>query len=76
MPSAHLRREFVPQWREQRLAAVELRIDADLRLGRRLDVTTELADLTARHPLRERFWAQRMLGLAPIRPHGGGAALL
>lgn len=63
VPSAFLHREVVPRWQEQRLAAVESRIDADLRLGRHQDVTTELADLTTRHPLRERFWAQRMLAL-------------
>ena len=61
--SEYLRREVAPLWQERRLAAVESLIDADLRLGRHQDVATELADLTTRHPLRERFWVQRMLAL-------------
>ncbi|MDX1621237.1 MAG: AfsR/SARP family transcriptional regulator, partial [Nitriliruptorales bacterium] len=46
-----------------RLRAVEARIDADLARGRHADVTAELRRLTDRHPLRERFWEQLMLGL-------------
>ncbi|HEX4724032.1 MAG TPA: BTAD domain-containing putative transcriptional regulator [Pseudonocardiaceae bacterium] len=63
VPSAYLRREVAALWEERRLAAVESRVTADLRLGRHQDVATELAELTTRHPLRERFWAQRILGL-------------
>jgi DNA-binding SARP family transcriptional activator len=63
VPSAYLHRDVVPLWQEHRLAAIESRVEADLRLGRHRDVTTELADLTIRHPLRERFWALRMLAL-------------
>jgi DNA-binding SARP family transcriptional activator len=48
---------------ELRLAAVELRIEADLALGRHAAVVGELEALVADHPLRERFWAQRMLAL-------------
>jgi DNA-binding SARP family transcriptional activator len=40
---------------EQRLAALELRIDADLRLGRDQAVVCELFELVATHPLRERL---------------------
>jgi DNA-binding SARP family transcriptional activator len=48
---------------ELRLAAIELRIEADLRLGRHAAVAAELEALVADHPLRERFWAQLMLAL-------------
>ncbi len=40
---------------EIRLAAVELRIDADLSLGRHDELVGELEALVADHPLRERF---------------------
>ena len=46
-----------------RLAAVELRIDADLELGRDAELINELQALVTEHPLRERFWAQLMLAL-------------
>jgi ABC-type transport system substrate-binding protein len=46
-----------------RLAAVELRIDADLGLGRDAELINELQALVTEHPLRERFWAQLMLAL-------------
>ncbi|MFE2280045.1 BTAD domain-containing putative transcriptional regulator [Streptomyces sp. NPDC059454] len=48
---------------EQHLAALELRIDADLAAGRSADVLPELRALVEAHPLREHFWAQRMLAL-------------
>jgi DNA-binding SARP family transcriptional activator len=48
---------------ELRLAAVELRIEADLALGRHAAVVGELEALVAEHPLRERFWIQLMLAL-------------
>ncbi|KAA2264691.1 tetratricopeptide repeat protein [Solihabitans fulvus] len=63
VPSDVLHREFVPPLAEKRLAAIEHRIEADLQLGRHAHLGTELRELTARHPLRERFWAQRMLAL-------------
>ncbi|WP_155058057.1 AfsR/SARP family transcriptional regulator [Streptomyces blattellae] len=56
--------DFVPALNEQRLDALELRIDADLVLGRAADVLPELRALIGAHPLRERFWAQRMLALS------------
>ncbi|MFD3515987.1 BTAD domain-containing putative transcriptional regulator [Streptomyces sp. NPDC058657] len=55
--------DVVPGLVEQRLHAQELCIDADLARGRPADVLPELCALTERHPLRERFWAQRMLAL-------------
>lgn len=45
------------------LAAIEDRIDADLRLGRHRFVLEELSELVARHPLRERLMGQLMLSL-------------
>ena len=46
-----------------RLAAFEERIDAQLTVGELGEVIGELESLTARHPLRERFWEQLMLAL-------------
>jgi DNA-binding SARP family transcriptional activator len=48
---------------EQRLAALESRAEALLACGRHRDLIAELESLTAAHPLRERFWYQRMLAL-------------
>lgn len=52
---------------EQRLAAIEQRIQADLKLGRHRDLVGELTGLVADHPLREGLHAQLMLAL-----HGSG----
>jgi DNA-binding SARP family transcriptional activator len=46
---------------EQRLATLESRAEALLACGRHRDLIAELETLTAAHPLRERFWYQRML---------------
>jgi DNA-binding SARP family transcriptional activator len=48
---------------ELRLTALERRIDADLALGRHLDLVGELQALVLEHPLRERLRAQLMLAL-------------
>jgi DNA-binding SARP family transcriptional activator/pimeloyl-ACP methyl ester carboxylesterase len=48
---------------ELRLAAIESRADALLRLGRLADLVAELETLTKACPLRERLWYQRMLAL-------------
>ena len=48
---------------ELRLAALELRIDAELALGRHALLVAELRALVTEHPLRERLWAQLMLAL-------------
>ncbi|HEX9334885.1 MAG TPA: AfsR/SARP family transcriptional regulator [Pseudonocardiaceae bacterium] len=63
VPSDVLRQEVVPALSERRLDATEAAVDAALRSGRHSDVVAELADLTTKHPLRERFWAQRMLAV-------------
>jgi DNA-binding SARP family transcriptional activator/tRNA A-37 threonylcarbamoyl transferase component Bud32 len=48
---------------ELRLAAVEDRIDADLRFGASRELVSELQSLTRQHPLRERFVTSLMLAL-------------
>ena len=48
---------------EQRLAALEVRVEADLELGRHAELIGELQQLTAVHPLRERLSTQLMLAL-------------
>jgi WD40 repeat protein/DNA-binding SARP family transcriptional activator len=48
---------------ELRLIAVEDRIEADLRLGRHRELVAELEGLVREQPLRERLWAQLLLGL-------------
>jgi DNA-binding SARP family transcriptional activator len=48
---------------EERLAALEERIDADFELGRDVGLVPELGSLVDRHPLRERLWGQLMLAL-------------
>ena len=48
---------------EARRTALYLRIDADLAAGRHHKLAGELAELTAAHPLCERFRAQQMLVL-------------
>ncbi|GAA0597995.1 AfsR/SARP family transcriptional regulator [Actinomadura livida] len=58
-----LLQDVLPTLAEQRLDALELSIDADLALGRAAHVLPELRNLIGTHPLRERFWAQRMRAL-------------
>lgn len=48
---------------ERRLSDLDLRIDADLRLGRHQHLLDELAVLCARHPMQENFHAQYILAL-------------
>jgi YVTN family beta-propeller protein len=48
---------------EMRLAALEDRIEADLRCGRSREVVPELEALVSEHPLRERLRGQLMLAL-------------
>jgi DNA-binding SARP family transcriptional activator len=48
---------------ELRLAATELRIEADLACGRAAHVVAELRALVAEYPLREGFWALLMRAL-------------
>ena len=53
----------VERLEELHLAAVEVRIDAELALGRHVALVAELEVLCAEHPYRERFPAQLMLAL-------------
>jgi DNA-binding SARP family transcriptional activator len=48
---------------ELRVVTLEQRIEADLFLGQDAQLVPELEELTAEHPLRERFRAQLMLAL-------------
>jgi DNA-binding SARP family transcriptional activator len=63
VPSALLHRDAVVRLAEQRLEALQRRIEADLALGRHAELVAELRPLTDRYPLRERFWAQLMTAL-------------
>ncbi|MER5917546.1 AfsR/SARP family transcriptional regulator [Streptomyces sp. NPDC001982] len=54
---------------EEHTAALERRIEADLRLSRHAEVVPELRVLAARHPLHEGFCAQLMRAL-----HGTGGS--
>jgi DNA-binding SARP family transcriptional activator/tetratricopeptide (TPR) repeat protein len=53
----------IPRLAELRLQAIELRLDADLHLGRHAEVITELQSLASAHPLRERLHGLLMLAL-------------
>src|SRR6266540_3456107 len=48
---------------EERVAALEVRLEADLVLGRHLELIGELEGLVRLHPLRERLHGQLMLSL-------------
>jgi predicted ATPase/DNA-binding SARP family transcriptional activator len=48
---------------EERLNALELRVDSELALGRHESLVAELEPLVAEHPFRERLRAQLMLAL-------------
>jgi DNA-binding SARP family transcriptional activator len=58
---------------ELRVAAVEARADAALRLGRAAQLVADLERLTAEHPMREEGW--RLLALALYRSGRQGDAL-
>ncbi|WAZ22905.1 winged helix-turn-helix domain-containing protein [Streptomyces cinnabarinus] len=51
----------IAQIGEARLGALELRIEADLQLGRHQALVAELRRLTVDHPIDERFTAQLMI---------------
>jgi DNA-binding SARP family transcriptional activator len=53
----------VPRLAEQRLQALETRIDADLHLGQHAELISELQQLTGTNPLRERLHGLLMLAL-------------
>jgi tetratricopeptide (TPR) repeat protein len=59
-----LRDEFVPRFERLRIQVLEDNFDAGLRLGRHQELIPQLLQVTARHPLQERFHTQLMLALA------------
>ena len=54
---------YISRLEEERLSALETRIEADLALGRHAEIVGELEDLVADHPLREHLRAHYMLAL-------------
>jgi DNA-binding SARP family transcriptional activator/tetratricopeptide (TPR) repeat protein len=63
VPSDYLHREYGHQLTEQRLRALERRIDLSLHEGRHVEAVDELVRLTAQHPLREKLWIQLITAL-------------
>lgn len=59
-PYAETQRARLEEWR---LLLVENKVELDLRLGAHAEVVSELAYLTAAHPLRERLRALQMIAL-------------
>jgi DNA-binding SARP family transcriptional activator len=62
--SEALQRGETPHLVDARLGALELRASLDLAAGRHAEVAAELAETTARHPLREPLWHLRLTALA------------
>lgn len=56
-------RPLVARLEEERLTALEDRIEAELEIGEHAALVAELEELVATHPLRERLWSQLMLAL-------------
>jgi DNA-binding SARP family transcriptional activator len=56
-------RPAIERLEEMRLDALEQRLEANLALGRHREVVSELHELVAAHPFRERLRAQLMLAL-------------
>jgi DNA-binding SARP family transcriptional activator len=54
---------------EERLAALQRRIDLDLAAGRHGDLVAELRELTNRWPMRETLWLQLMTALSGTGRH-------
>lgn len=54
---------YVTRLNESRVRALELRIEADMRLGRHRELISELRELASGFPLHEGFHAQLMLAL-------------
>ena len=56
-------RPAIARLEEHRLGALEMRIEADLALGRHRETLPALESLTAENPLRERLWSLLILAL-------------
>jgi DNA-binding SARP family transcriptional activator/tetratricopeptide (TPR) repeat protein len=63
IPCQALQLAEVPRLEEQRLQAIQWRMEASLQLGQHEYVTPQLQSLTAEHPLREPFHGQLMVAL-------------
>jgi DNA-binding SARP family transcriptional activator len=55
---------------ESRLRALQLRLEADLRLGRHRELISELKELIATYPLNEDFYAKLMTALYQVGRRG------
>jgi DNA-binding SARP family transcriptional activator len=62
-PGGALCQMAAARYEEYRMRAMELRFDAELRLGRHAAILAELAETHTNHPLRERFCEQLMIAL-------------
>lgn len=69
-----LRRSEIPMLVEQRLLAIERRIEIELALGHHQQVIPELRALVGEYPLRERYWYLLMLGLRQCGRRGDALA--
>jgi DNA-binding SARP family transcriptional activator/tetratricopeptide (TPR) repeat protein len=63
VPCQALQLAEVPRLEEQRLQAIQWRMEASLQLGQHEHVMPQLQSLTAEHPLREPFHGQLMVAL-------------
>ena len=63
IPAPAMQRAELPRLAELRMRAVEARVDADLRLGRHLELVAELLRLVDGEPLREGLHGQLMMAL-------------
>jgi DNA-binding SARP family transcriptional activator/tetratricopeptide (TPR) repeat protein len=72
--SEALHRDDVPPIAEERMVALEKRIDADLAAGKARELVPELQELTRDHPLRDAFWRQLMLALYRSGQQAGALA--
>ncbi len=61
--SETLARQELPRLTEMRLQALEVRLEAELRLGRHAEAVPELRQLVRAHPLREQWHALLMTAL-------------
>lgn len=70
VPAGGLLAAEVARLEERRLRVLEMRMDADLQMGRHQSLISELKALIMTHPLNETFYAKLMTSLARSgRPH-------
>jgi len=62
--SETLHRDVSPVLAEERLTAIQRRINLDLAAGRHGDLVAELRELTSRWPMRETLWRQLIAALS------------